>query len=68
MRFTVRAPHFKTIDLYQSYFSLLLLCKKETPDVGSRVLVVYLKSKHEFRLSVLRHCYIYRKMEGLDRT
>lgn len=34
MRFTVRAPHFKTIDLYQLYFSLLLLCKKETPDIG----------------------------------
>ncbi len=49
MRFTVRAPHFKTIDLYQSYFSLLLLCKKETPDIGPGVLVVYLKSKRVFR-------------------
>jgi hypothetical protein len=49
MRFTVRAPHFKTIDLHQSYFSLLLLCKKETPDIGPGVLLVYLKSKRVFR-------------------
>ena len=63
MRFTVRAPHFKTIDLYQSYFSLLMLYKKETPDMDPGFLLF--KSKRVFRLSALGHRYLCHRTEVL---